>query len=88
MSTITFDTFKNINRLKEAGVPEKQAIAEAEALSEAVSAIQWVTKQDLQLELAPVKAEITLLKWMIGLLLALSVGIITMLSKIVVLPTH
>ena len=67
MSTITFDTFKNINRLKEAGVPEKQAIAEAEALSEAVSAIQWVTKQDLQLELAPVKAEITLLKWIIVL---------------------
>jgi hypothetical protein len=88
MSTsITFDTFKYINRLKEAGVPEKQAIAEAEALAEAVSSIQWVTKQDLQIEIAPLKAEITLLKWMIGLSLALSVGIISMLSKIV-LPVH
>ncbi len=88
MSTVTFDTFKFINRLKEAGVPEKQAIAEAEALSEAVSTIQWVTKSDLQLELSPIKTEITLLKWMIGLSLALSVGIISMLAKITVLPTH
>jgi hypothetical protein len=87
MSTVTFDTFKFINRLKESGVPEKQAIAEAEALAEAVSSIQWVTRQELQLELAPIKAEINLLKWMIGLSLALSVGIITMLSKIV-LPSH
>ncbi len=87
MSTVTFDTFKYINKLKESGVPEKQAIAEAEALAEAVSSIKWVTTQDLQIELAPIKAEITLLKWMIGLSLALSVGIISMLSKIV-LPAH
>lgn len=86
MSAVTFDTFKFINRLKEAGVPEKQAIAEA--LSEAVSTIQWVTKTDLQLELSPIKTEITLLKWMIGLSLALSVGIISMLAKITVLPPH
>jgi hypothetical protein len=82
MGAVTFDTFKFINRLKEAGVPEKQAIAEA------VSTIQWVTKSDLQLELSPIKTEITLLKWMIGLSLALSVGIISMLAKITVLPTH
>jgi hypothetical protein len=68
---IMFNTFKYINRLK----------------AEAVSSIQWVTKQDLQIEIAPLKAEITLLKWMIGLSLALSVGIISMLSKIV-LPVH
>ncbi|HQR82001.1 MAG TPA: hypothetical protein PK283_03735 [Thiotrichales bacterium] len=86
MSAVTFDAFKFINRLKEAGVPEKQAIAEA--LSEAVSTIQWVTKTDLQLELSPIKTEITLLKWMIGLSLALSVGIISMLAKITVLPPH
>lgn len=40
MSAVTFDTFKFINRLKETGVPEQQAIAEAEALSEVVSTIQ------------------------------------------------
>ena len=31
---------------------------------------QFVTKTDLQLELAPVKADVSLIKWMLGLLLA------------------
>jgi hypothetical protein len=34
MTTITFDTLKYSKRLKEAGVPDKQAEAEAEALAE------------------------------------------------------
>jgi hypothetical protein len=34
MATITFDTLKFSNRLKAAGVPDKQVEAEAEALSE------------------------------------------------------
>ena len=34
MTTITFDTLKYSKRLKEAGVPAKQAAAEAEALAE------------------------------------------------------
>lgn len=92
-TAITFDTFKYINRLKEAGVSEKQAIAEAEALSEAIGSTDVVTKKDLQIEsaniraeVAAVKAEINLLKWMVGLSLALSVGIISMLSKLFALP--
>lgn len=44
--------------------------AAVKPLSEAVSTIQGVTKPDLQLELSPIKTEITLLKWMIGLSLA------------------
>ena len=36
MSTITFDTLKFANRLKAAGVPDKQAEAEAEVLAEAL----------------------------------------------------
>ena len=36
MTTATFDTLKFANRLKVAGVPDKQAEAEAEALSEAL----------------------------------------------------
>ena len=34
MSAIAFDTLKYSKRLKEAGVPDKQAEAEAEALAE------------------------------------------------------
>jgi len=34
MSVAAFDTLKFANRLKQAGVPERQAEAEAEALAE------------------------------------------------------
>jgi len=49
MTTVTFDTLKFANRLKAAGVPEKQAEAEAEILAEAleVNAKNLATKEDL-----------------------------------------
>jgi hypothetical protein len=47
MATVTFDTLKFANRLKAAGVPEKQAEAEAEVL--AVSLKELATKGDLKL---------------------------------------
>jgi hypothetical protein len=51
MVTVTFDTSKFANRLKAAGVPEKQAEAEAEVLAEvlAVSLKELATKGDLKL---------------------------------------
>jgi hypothetical protein len=49
MATVTFDTLKFANRLIEAGVPDKQAEAEARALSEVleVNFDQLATKRDL-----------------------------------------
>lgn len=41
-----------------------------------------ISRKDLQIELAPVRAELTLLKWMIGLSLALSTGILALLTRI------
>ena len=41
-----------------------------------------VSRSDLQLELVPICAELTLLKWMIGLSLALSTGILALLTRI------
>lgn len=41
-----------------------------------------VSRSDLQLELVPIRAELTLLKWMIGLSLALSTGILALLTRI------
>ena len=77
MTTITFDTLKYANRLKTAGVPEKQAEAEAEALAdvmaEAVKASDLSTKQDLH------EMELRIVKWVIALALAqigLLVGIL------------
>jgi hypothetical protein len=49
MVTVAFDTLKFANRLKEAGVPGRQAEAEAEALAEAlqVNLQDLVTRRDL-----------------------------------------
>ncbi len=49
MSTIAFDTLKYSKRLKDAGVPDKQAEAEAEALAEVleVNLKELATKSDL-----------------------------------------
>lgn len=84
MAVITFDTLKFANKLKSAGVPEKQAEAEAEALAEAleVNLKELVTKEYLdvkfQQELAPIRTDLAVLKWMIGLMLA---GVILLVLK-------
>jgi hypothetical protein len=84
MATVTFDTLKFANRLKAAGVPEKQAEAEAEVLAEvlAVSLKELTTKGDLKLleaslcqqmaemrqQMAEMKTD--LIKWVVGIALA------------------
>lgn len=49
MASITFDTLKFARRLKEAGVPERHAEAEADALAEIFNANlgELATKRDL-----------------------------------------
>jgi hypothetical protein len=79
MTTITFDTLKFVEKLEKAGVPREQAKAEAEALAEVLDsgAQELVTKKDLVIALAELKAD--LMKWVIGLALAqvgLLVGIL------------
>ena len=70
MSTITFDTLKFANKLKEAGVPSAQAEAEASALSEVldVNLKELTTKDDLKT--LEVEAKIQVVQWMLGFLLA------------------
>jgi hypothetical protein len=50
MATITFDTLKYSKRLKDAGVPEKQAEAEAEALAEVmeINLNELASRRDLK----------------------------------------
>lgn len=74
MASITFDTHKFIRRLREAGVSESQAEAMAEALRDAQGEAELVTKQDMQLELAPIKADVQLIKWMLAALIAIAVA--------------
>ncbi len=89
MATITFDTLKFARRLKDAGVPEKQAEAEAEALSEVfeTNTGNLATKDDMALlrkDLALLKkdfdnlraetaSDLKLLKWMMALVIATTV---------------
>jgi hypothetical protein len=44
----------------------------------AAIAAELVTKKDLQIELAPLKMDLTLIKWMLGLLLG---GVVALVLK-------
>jgi hypothetical protein len=87
MSAITFDTLKYVERLTAAGLPEKQAKAEAEALREALSDLvelkSLATKDDIsqvRIEISDAKADI--IKWMAGLMLA-QAGLVAALVKLI-----
>ena len=72
MTTITFDTLKFARRLKNAGVPDNHAEAEAEAIKEAFSEAldsQLATKQDIN----ELSVKIKLVQWMIALVIAVEI---------------
>jgi hypothetical protein len=85
VATITFDTHKFIRRLQQAGVSEAQAEAIVDAFREAYGEAELATKQDLRaLEMKlearfeALKGEMTLIKWMLGLLLG---GVLALILK-------
>jgi len=87
MSTITFDTYAFVKRLKAAGFNEVQAEALTSAQKESIDNA-LVTKDDLRSELVPIKLEIAdlkgemkLIKWMLGFLVA---GVATIILKLFV----
>ncbi len=92
MAAITFDTLKYANKLKSAGVPDKQAEAEAEALSEAleVNLKELATKEDLHREIESLRREMQAgfiqveqrLVIKLGTLMAFSIGIVAALVKL------
>jgi len=73
MSTITFDSLKLSDKLKMAGFTADQAEAVVRVIAEAQD--ELVTKKDLQLALdqviSPLKADLLVLKWAVGLNTAL-----------------
>jgi len=74
MATITFDTHKFVRKLQDAGFNEKQAEGLTEAMRSAIDESELVTKKDLQIELAPIKADLNLVKWMLGALIAIAIA--------------
>jgi hypothetical protein len=74
MVTVTFDTHKFVRKLQEGGFDQKQAESLTDALCAAIDESELLTKKDLQIELAPIKADLLPLKWMVGALLGLAIA--------------
>jgi hypothetical protein len=73
--TVAFDTLKFAQTLRDkAHVPQDQAEGIAQAFADATGQ-QIATKSDLREEVAPIKAELLLVKWMMGFVLAFQVAI-------------
>ncbi len=79
MIIITFDTLHLVDKLKSAGIPQKQAEAVIRVIAEAQD--QLVTKDDLKsalddvinpikIDLAILKTDSLAIKWMMGILIA------------------
>ena len=79
MTIITFDTLHLVDKLKSAGIPQKQAEAVIRVIAEAQD--QLVTKHDLKsalddvinpikIDLAILKTDSLAIKWMMGILMA------------------
>jgi hypothetical protein len=84
MSTVTFDTLELVAKLKTAGIPQEQAEAVVRVIADAQAVL--ATKQDLKelkadldkTEFAPIKTDLVVLKWMMGVLLA---GVVSLVLK-------
>ena len=69
MATITFDSLKLSDRLKTAGFTPEQADAVVRVIAEAQD--ELITKKDLEIALSPLKSDLLVLKWAVGLNAAL-----------------
>lgn len=76
MATVTFDTLELMETLKKSGMPSEQAEAVVRAIAKAQDHL--VTKTDLDTALAPLRTDLAVLKWMMGVLLA---GVISLVMK-------
>jgi hypothetical protein len=80
MSTVTFDTLELVEKLKTAGFAQEQAEAVVRVIADAQQDL--VTRayldQALQRELAPIRTEIAVLKWMMGVVIG---GLVALIIK-------
>ena len=80
MSTITFDTFKFVDRLEKVGLSREQAAAIVEAQKDAFAEAldtALATKADIVLldrRIDGLDAKIDKLSWMMGILIALAIA--------------
>lgn len=83
MTTITFDTLAYVKKLREAGIEEKQAEAQAVALAAVLKETsgELATKQDVDRLSEQIDAKFKLLQWMLGFNLALSTAVLWALIR-------
>ena len=74
MSTTAINTLRYARRLKAAGVPDAQAEEMADALGNELVE-QLATKDDIEKAVNKIEGTLTLMKWMIGFILAFVVAI-------------
>ena len=77
MSAVTFDTLELTDLLKTSGIEQKQAETIVKTIAKAQDGL--VTKEYLdykfEKELSPIRTDLAVLKWMMGLLLGATVSI-------------
>jgi hypothetical protein len=85
MATITFDTLKFVRKLQESGFEQRQAEGIAEAFKEASGEAELATKRDIERLEAKIDridtrlgGELTLVKWMMGLILG---GVLALIMR-------
>ncbi len=93
MSAITFDTLAYVKTLRDVGVDEKQAEAQAATLAAVLKSgvTDLATKQDIDLLRAELKRDVAelkteLIRWVVGvgiLQTTLIVGILARLAKVI-----
>ena len=81
MTSVTFDTHKFVRKLKEAGFDEKQAEGLTDAMRSAIEESELVTRRDLREmeqrldnKFEAMKGDMTLVKWMMGALVAMAIA--------------
>lgn len=82
MSTITFDTLKFADTLKQAGVPTIQAEAEARAVAAAIGEVDVATKRDvddLRKDMLAMELRLTI---KLGALITVAAGIIIAMIRL------
>lgn len=80
MTTVTFDPLRLVDKLKAAGIPAEHAEAVVRIIAEAQDELVTRAHLEATLEktLAPIRTDLAVLKWMIGVLLA---GVVSLVLK-------
>lgn len=91
MTSITFDTLAYVKTLRDAGFNDSQSEAQANALANVLRSgtDELATKRDLERlatkgDVQRLDYEIRLLKWMVGLSIALSTATLALLTRVAI----